>query len=76
MQFSRLLDRGAHCGSRTRLPIKGMAGGQCRKRHFLPFPMPTPGPGILRMDGIFVAEPVKGQGVGALLLTALKRKAR
>lgn len=64
------------CGSRSRLPVNGTADGQSRKHDFLPFPMPMPDPWILRMDEVFVAEPVKGQGVGALLLTALKRKAR
>ena len=33
-------------------------------------------PGSLLMDGIFVSESARGQGIGTLLLDAIKRKAR
>lgn len=59
----------------------------CLRQHFgivgavwrgllLTFLLRQPNAGTLLMDGIFVAEHARGQGIGKLLLSAIKRKAK
>lgn len=52
----------------------GVAGAVWRGT-ILSFLERRPQAGILLMDGIFVAESARGQGVGTVLLNAVKRKA-
>lgn len=53
----------------------GFAGAVWRGA-ILSLPMRKPEAGTLLMDGIFVTERARGQGVGTFLLRAIKRKAR